>query len=293
MGSVACGTCGLRDRLEFPVPAHAAPGDRPLSVRSPSGGVLLEVPRASAAGLNGAALKELVTASIGLEAGTKLAFQTDGRTLREDEQLAPLWHGGRAPEVRIILELPWYADLPVLYPDFVKEVSLTDLAIPVAPLEQPRFRLDVHCAGRPTFSALRRKDGDVLISLHRTGGSGMPLVTVTAQCELQSEDGDMVGTIADYVDGSYVLQRGGHQMLLLAPDSEARQMSMLSMSEGRAVEHAVVSHRLKGQLPVEHYQVVVEPSVDSVLVLACFLGLVVCRLAKKPGGTCWTRAEQP
>lgn len=289
----SCGSCGLRDRLEFPLPAGgSSPTDRALSVRGPSGAVLLELPRSSAAGLRGAGLKKLITCAIGLEPDTKLALHADNRVLDDDEPLAPLWRGKGAPDVRIVMELPWCSELPVLYADFVKEVSQTELAIPVAPLERLQFQLDVHCAGQPAFSAKRRADGSLQISLHSSEGPGMPLATLTHDCELRSEDGEVLGSIADHVDGKYIFQRGGCQMLLLDPDWEARQIAMLSMAEGSVVDHAAVTRRLDGALPEEHYQVMVEPAVDSVLILACFFGLVLLRLAPLPGGNAWIRADE-
>jgi len=49
-------------------------------------------------------------------------------------------------------------------------------------------------------------------------------------------------------------------------------------SQGLGNEQASVSRRPAGHLPAEHYEVVVSPNADAVLMLACFLALVVFEL---------------
>jgi len=185
---------------------------------------------------------------------------------------------GRRPQAE-----EWNTELPMIYPQLVVPVAHTRLAVPSAPLGYPQFEVDVlGLSGVPLLSAalVANNSGarSVQISLHSVTTL---LAVVTPRLEIFGADGTNFGKIVKedkLGDGlQYVLQdRLGLPILTLtSARRDGRDFRMTSVYGGRVVERATVARRPQGKLPAEHYEIVANPNVDAVLVLACFLAVVV------------------
>mmetsp|Transcript_72593 Transcript_72593/g.200256 ORF Transcript_72593/g.200256 Transcript_72593/m.200256 type:complete len:476 (+) Transcript_72593:157-1584(+) len=186
----------------------------------------------------------------------------------------------------------WNAELPMIYPQLVMPVAHTRLAVPIEPLTLPLFEVDVlGLSGVPLLSAAlveRSGSRDVHISLHSVSTL---IAIITSGMELFGADGtSFFGKMVkdDRADcQKYVLQdRIGRPLLTLTSmQKDGLDFKMTSMSGGRLVERATAVRRPKGKLPAEHFEIVANPNVDAVLVLACFLAVVVFDPAKEMFGS--------
>lgn len=191
--------------------------------------------------------------------------------------------------------------IPAICPQLIMPTNYTRLAVPLDPLLDPYFEFDIlGLSGMPLLSAAAVSRGGrraIEISLHTVNTL---LAVVTPQLQLTRADGSLIGSLARNTagpspyyqapqDGShhFVLRNGsGRTVLLISPGRAPQEMNMLAAPESTAVnmsgvvlEAAAITRQPAGQLPAEHYEVVVSPNVDAVLVLACFLGLVAFALS--------------
>jgi len=178
--------------------------------------------------------------------------------------------------------------LPTVWPQLVMPNNYTHLAVPLDPLLDPHFELDVlstngvRMLSASTMSRNRRRS--IEISLH----AGTLLAVVTPNLQITRADGSLVGSLARSAsDGHrHVLRNsGGRTVLVISSGKTPQEVKMVSppspnggSSQGLGNEQASVSRRPAGHLPAEHYEVVVSPNADAVLMLACFLALVVFEL---------------
>ncbi|CAE8708552.1 unnamed protein product, partial [Polarella glacialis] len=128
----------------------------------------------------------------------------------------------------------------------------------------------------------------VQISLHSVSTL---LAVVSSAKELFGADGTHFGTLVKEDRGSESPQwalrdRSGRPILAVSSNRrDGRDFKMTSISNGRVVERATAVRRPAGKLPAEHYEVVANPNVDAVLVLACFLAVLVFEVAPQaPSG---------
>lgn len=176
----------------------------------------------------------------------------------------------------------WHTELPMIYPSLVMPIAHTRLAVPLSPLSASLFEVDVlGLSGVPLLSAaLVDNSGarSIQISLHSVSTL---LAVVSSAKELFGADGTHFGTMVkeERVNESpqFALRdRAGRPILAVSSTRrDGRDFKMTSISNGRVVERATAVRRPPGKLPAEHYEVVANPNVDAVLVLACFLAVVV------------------
>lgn len=191
------------------------------------------------------------------------------------------------------------AELPTIYPQLVVPVARTRLAVPVEPLVEPTFEIDIlGASGMPLLCAtlgygVPGMGKTIQISLHSVSTL---LAVVTERMQLYTADRNLFGALARGDGEHYALHdAAGRQLLALVPGGEPGEVKMVSQPGGygqSVVERASVVRRAPGRLPREHYDIIVGPNVDAVLVLACLLALVVFalppatpRAAASPGGT--------
>ncbi|CAK9088091.1 unnamed protein product [Durusdinium trenchii] len=185
----------------------------------------------------------------------------------------------------------WYPELPTMYPPLVIPAAHTRLAVPVSPLMgHEQFEVDVlGLSGVPLLTAsLVQENGmsKVQITLH---SAGTLLAIVTAAKEVYGSDGTHFGTLVKDDPNSLqqtLRDRAGRPLLAVSTRQDRRDYKMTSISGGRVIERATAVWRPKGKLPADHYEVVANPNVDAVLVLACFLAVVVFRTSvSSPAGS--------
>lgn len=170
--------------------------------------------------------------------------------------------------------------IPTIYPPFVMSEVNTRLAIPVQPLAQQEFELDV--LGRDqthlltaSLGAARGGARSVEIALHSVDKI---VAIVTSELQILDGEGTIFGTISrDGGTMNHVLKdSSGTPCLVLSPRSEGGGMQMFSPPAKGEAERASVARRPASQrLPAEHYELVVSPGVDAVVPLACFLAMAV------------------
>ncbi|CAE8614065.1 unnamed protein product [Polarella glacialis] len=179
-----------------------------------------------------------------------------------------------------------YEGVPAICPQLVMPTNYIRLAVPVDPLLDPHFELDVLglSSGSPLLSAAavsRNGRRSIEISLH---SAGTLLAVVTPNLQLTRADGSLIGSLArpaSHHPASHVLRNaGGRTVMLISSGRSTQEMKFVTpmdsgTSQGFGNDQASVSRRPAGHLPAEHYEVVVCPNVDAVLILACFLALVV------------------
>mmetsp|Transcript_59099 Transcript_59099/g.183490 ORF Transcript_59099/g.183490 Transcript_59099/m.183490 type:complete len:430 (-) Transcript_59099:205-1494(-) len=204
----------------------------------------------------------------------------------------PSSHPGSKPKLpmgsqsSLALEDP--TQLPMIYPDLVMSSARTRLAVPVEPLMEPEFEIDVlGVSGVPLLTATLNSRGGrrvVQLALHSVGTL---LARVTSEMQLLRADGAHFGTLTkDDVKQQYILREpGGRVILNITPGGNSHEVQMVSTHAGKTIDRATVVRRPAGRLPAEHYEVSVGPQVDAVLVLACFLGLEAFAVPQTPEAT--------
>jgi len=176
----------------------------------------------------------------------------------------------------------WHLELPTISPALVIPAAHTRLAVPLAPLFAPQFEVDVlGLSGVPLLSAaLLVENGARVIQICLHNSSNV-LGVVTAAKEVLGADRISFGTLVKEDKGgdelTHTLRDRSNRPILAVTSTrrDRRDFKMTSISNGRKIERATAVRRPAGKLPAEHYEVVANPNVDAVLVLACFLGVLV------------------
>lgn len=173
-----------------------------------------------------------------------------------------------------------------VYPPLAVPLARTRLAIPAQPLFEPEFDIDVLGAGAsglPLFNATLTAApfGEQSIRIVSHSG-GTRLIVITPALELIAGESTLFGTLRRGCWKRYELHdAGGIRLLTIVRVGRAGEFNMFAHVAGRTLECASVSRQPAGQLPKEHYEVVVSPNIDTLLALACFLALVV--FGRQPG----------
>lgn len=175
------------------------------------------------------------------------------------------------------------SELPLICPSLVMPGKHSWLAIPIAPLADRRFEVDaLGLSGKASFRAiLSSKLGNtpsVQILMHRPREL---LAIVTPTLDFLDANGIHFGTLVEKGNDQrehWLLDPEGHHLLTVlscagSPDSQ--EMRIIAPLGGNPVECGAVTRCPAGKLPAAHYEVKVFPSVDAVLVLACFFAVVV------------------
>lgn len=182
-----------------------------------------------------------------------------------------------------------FAGVPILCPELIMPTMPTGLAVPVVPLhlQDSNFLFDVlGLSGPPLLTAAASTTNSgkrcVEIRLHDVGTL---LAVVTQDLRIFMGDGALAGSLlatpATYLPGGdtrvqYVLRdTSGHKVLSIHTGKSLQEMEMTSLrpdgSKDRELSH--VTRRPAGNLPAEHYEIVVTPDTDAVLQLSCFLAI--------------------
>jgi len=157
------------------------------------------------------------------------------------------------------------------------------LAIPSKNIRASEFELDVlGVSGVPLLGATLalRPDGQrkVEISFNR---DSLLLAVVGADLRICDSRGALVGSLSKVEEDRYGLYDGkGRLLMMLLPQGDAGDVRMMAQGGSSHKEKAHVFHRQAGRLPDDHFEVVVRPGVDAVLVLACFFALIVFTLPR-------------
>jgi hypothetical protein len=172
-------------------------------------------------------------------------------------------------------------DLPQIYPQLVMSAAHTRLAVPAGPLANQEFNVDIlGVSGKILVTASLVNQGGarrIEIMLHPVGTL---LARITSRLELYGGSGDFFGMLLPEGD-RYVLRDGGgvEKLTVVGSHRDGAELVVLSAdpSDGRTmVERGSAARRpARHHLPAEHYEVVANPNVDAVLVLACFLAVTV------------------
>lgn len=172
-----------------------------------------------------------------------------------------------------------YGDVPSLYPPLVTPVAHTRLCIPLDPLADPHFEFDVlGFSGSPLLSATMGTLNGVRcirISLH---SSNTCLAVVTQSLQILNANGALFGSISRGPEGFVFRNVNGNSSLSIIPGKSAQEVRMLSSGRGQHAERASVTRKPAGHLPAEHYELLVYPDVDAVLMLAVFLALAIFQM---------------
>lgn len=185
----------------------------------------------------------------------------------------------------------WHSELPMIYPKLVMPVAHTRLAVPVEPLSLPEFEVDVlGLSGVPLLSAnlaAGSSTRSIQITLHSVNNV---IAVVTSALELYGADGVHFGKLVKEDRNPEMAQfalrdKSGRSILAISSTrKDGRDFKMTSLTNGQVVERATAVRRPRGKLPAEHYEIVANPNVDAVLVLACFLAVVVFELPPPSSG---------
>merc|ERR1711971_291432 len=154
----------------------------------------------------------------------------------------------------------------MIYPQLVNPTAPTQLAIPVEPLAQPHFTVDVlRLSGVPLLRAACLENAgcrNIRIFLHRTS---VLVAVITSGLELRDADGADVGKIVrdtGVLDAArYVLQDGLCRpvLTLTGMEKDSWVFKMTSIAGDCIVDHATAVRRPRGKLPAEHYELVANP----------------------------------
>mmetsp|Transcript_70934 Transcript_70934/g.154111 ORF Transcript_70934/g.154111 Transcript_70934/m.154111 type:complete len:415 (-) Transcript_70934:105-1349(-) len=183
--------------------------------------------------------------------------------------------------------------LPSLHPKLVMPHAHTRLAIPIEPLAEREWEVDVlGLSGVPLLSVVceqRAADSlfQISISLHSVDDV---LVRIDQHMRMFGADNGSIGRLEPQDPTKDVLKDMNERPALLMQTSEPRfpdgpgkvfpdDIQLISLvptgagPQGQVL--ATVKRRPAGSLPAEHYEVVAKPGVDSVLVLACVFARLV------------------
>lgn len=168
--------------------------------------------------------------------------------------------------------------LPVLCPQLVMPLNFSRLAIPLGPLSQSTFNVDVlSLTGMPVLAVTlnHRESTSIRVTLHTIGTL---IAVVTPGHQILAADGTHIGLLARNGTEQYTLyDKPGRIIMKVVPSEDGTETCMFTECGGRTTECATLHRRSAehGRLPHEHYELVVNPGIDSVLVLAVFLAMTV------------------
>lgn len=182
-----------------------------------------------------------------------------------------------------------FTGVPILCPELIMPTMPTGLAVPVVPLhlQDSNFLFDVlGLSGPPLLTAAASTTNSgkrcVEIRLHDVGTL---LAIVTQDLRILTGDGALAGSLlatpAMYLPGEdarvqYVLRdTSGHKVVSIHAGKSLQEMEMVSLRPDGSKDHELshVTRRPAGNLPAEHYEIVVSPDTDAVLQLSCFLAI--------------------
>uniref|UniRef100_A0A7S4UR68 Uncharacterized protein n=1 Tax=Alexandrium monilatum TaxID=311494 RepID=A0A7S4UR68_9DINO len=269
MGAGPC-FCVARDRNK---PGTMPPGER-LCVRSMAGDVLLSARRSEASSLKVSELRERLASQAAQQERGQIALVISGKVLGEDMTLGSLWPAGRSLDVQLVVQAQeWTPELPVMYPQLTVPSANTRVALPVEDLEAGAFTADITgINGAALLTVVVDARGSIEVKLF---GEDAVVARVTPELAVFRQDGSHVGTIA-VDDDEYRLEgEGGLKILAMAPEPESAVLIFTSMYGGQLEKCAKVLPPGPDTSPPDHFLVEVMPSVDTVLILACFLARVV------------------
>lgn len=194
----------------------------------------------------------------------------------------------------------WYTELPEIYPQLVIPAAHTRLAVPLAVLTQPSFVLDILSRGGLRLLNAHLEEGkERLVQISQEDG-GL-LASVSSELVVCGGDGQRFGVLCrervapqlGLADCPQLVLRDRVRrpicvLVVTRRDANGYDFKLHSVSAGRLVERATAVRRPPqpppfGRLPGEHYELVVNPQVDAVLVLAILLGAVVFALPPPSG----------
>lgn len=194
----------------------------------------------------------------------------------------------------------------MLCPQLVKRDAHNRLAVPLRPLREPSFAVDVveiyplnrllgvelveqHGARSIHINTIPKED---LPTLYRSD-AGVTIAIVTTTLEIFEANGSHFGTLVSeqgegstgavphpWVPHQYQLRDNmGRLLLRFAGRRDGGKWTINSPS---GAEHATVVRQPAGAsgLPAEHYEVVANPNVDAVLILSGFLALQVFEMPR-------------
>lgn len=187
---------------------------------------------------------------------------------------------GRPPSLSGLGGDPNQVPLPTLYPKLVMPHAHTRLALPLEPLMDTHWDVDVlGLSGVPLLCASMEDERIITISLHNMHTVLATMVPNGGDAvELRGSTGQLVGTISK-MDGRYYLKDGMDRPVLAITDSSSdlSDLQMTSVNFKNPEVYATVKKRPVdyNNLPAEHYEVVAKPGVDSILAIAITLCVVV------------------
>jgi hypothetical protein len=183
------------------------------------------------------------------------------------------------------LALSGEAEAPsALCPQLVMPTLHTRLAVPLVPLREPVFEVDVlGTSGKGLLAAALVQDMSGEKSLRISYCDGDLLAQVNSSLEVFGAESTLFGTLREV---QAILPPDGLCRYELA-DRVGRPIMIFSVLRGgmkwtvnstSGVERARIMRQPAGMLPAEHYELFTNPNVDAVLVLSCFLALVIFEL---------------
>lgn len=182
-----------------------------------------------------------------------------------------------------------FTGVPILCPELIMPTMPTGLAVPVVPLhlQDSNFLFDVlGLSGPPLLTAAASTTNSgkrcVEIRLHDVGTL---LAIVTQDLRIFTGDGSLAGSLlatpAMHLPGEdarvqYVLRdTSGHKVLSINPAKSLQEVEIMSLRPDGSKDRELsrVTRRPAGNLPAEHYEIVVSPDTDAILQLSCFLAI--------------------
>ncbi|CAJ1400922.1 unnamed protein product [Effrenium voratum] len=169
-----------------------------------------------------------------------------------------------------------FSDNPVLYAPLVMAVGRVRLNVPVKPLQEKTFSMEIcGMAGVPLLKVDLREER-LEISLHSVG-TLLAIVTSAKQVMgLLEEEPWVLGTLVKEADGERHALRDESGRMLLEITSQEGEHKMTCDSEGETLERGTAVWRAPtDRVPLEHFEVTAQPNVDGVLLVACFLAVTI------------------
>lgn len=171
------------------------------------------------------------------------------------------------------------SQLPTIYPKLVLPHAHTRLAVPVEPLAEHQWDIDVlGLSGVPLLCASLAHSNMVSISLHNVNTLLATVSAADSSVELRGSGGTPFGTLFKEQKRHVLKDVLGRPILALSDASQDFSDLQLTAPNPENPEVFAVCKKRPAEhnnLPAEHYELVAKPGVDSVLVLACMLGALV------------------
>lgn len=173
--------------------------------------------------------------------------------------------------------------LPSIYPKLVLPHANTRLAVPIEPLSDPQFDIDVlGLSGAPLLCASLTPSNAISISLHNVNTLLATVSAIQGAIEIRGSGDVLFGTL--FTDKlQHVLKDASGRPVMAIRDisSDQSDLQFTTLNTGTPEVFAVCKRcPAEDKLPAEHYSLAAKPGVDCVLVLACMLGAVVFELSR-------------